>query len=427
MCPDNSAASTPSLEQLRQKIDGVNDAMLELFIQRMELARQVAESKRQTGKAVADMGRERAIVAHVRSNTPPELQDYATALFSVLMETSRAYQHQHLGSEADPLYVAITQALDTSPAIFPVMPAIACQGVEGSYAQLACEKLARHPQISFYSSFEEVFTAVESGACSLGVVPIENSTAGSVTAVYDLMMKHRFHIVRTARFKVDHCLLARPGVSLDDIRYVYSHPQALAQCSQFFARNPQITAVSVANTAVAAQMVAGSGSQGQDQELAHELAQEQAQDQGQEPGQGHDRDRLHGQKTACAAIASAYAGELNGLQVLGHAIQNNGANYTRFACISRDLCIYPGADRASFALVTPHRPGALYQILARLYALDINMTKLESRPVPGHDFEFIFYFDIQAPAAAPGFARLMCGLKELSQDFRFLGSYYEVV
>ena len=383
----DDAAPAVDLSDLRAQIDDIDDRMLELFVRRMGVSKEIARRKRASGARIADFARERAVIADVTSKAPEELRDYVATLFGMVMEMSRSHQH---GPSADaPLAQAIESALAQAPAVFPGSAPVACQGVEGAYAQIACDKLFKHPDISFLGSFEAVFEAVEQGRCPFGVVPLENSTAGSVTSVYDLMMRHDFHIVRTARVKVDHSLLARPGTRLQDVRVVYSHPQALAQCSRFLDENPQIRAVPVANTAQAARMVSSCD----------------------DPG--------------AAAISSPRAGELYGLVPLGRAIQDDGANYTRFACISKGLTIYPGADRASFALITPHKPGALCRILSRLYALDVNMTKLESRPVPGHDFEFMFYFDVEAPAAAPGFSDMLCQIESLSEEFRFLGCYSE--
>lgn len=389
MTEENKQAATYDLAQLRAEIDQVDDQILDLFAQRMVIAGQIAASKRQTGKQVLDSSREQAILAGVRSKAPKGMEDYAASLFTTLMEMSRAYQHDLLDGES-PLCEAVRQALAQAPSIFPSSASVAVQGTEGAFAQQACERVFKHPAITYFPTFEGVFSAVEQGRCPFGIVPLENSTAGSVNRVYDLMREHDFHIVRTVRVKVDHCLLVPHGTRLEDVTCIISHPQALAQCSGFLDGHPQIQADPVGNTAMAARQVA----------------------QASEPG--------------LAAIASRNCAELYGLDVLVGDIQDEGANFTRFACIARDLIIYPGADRASFSLVTPHRPGALCQVLSRLAMMDVNVRKLESRPLAGRDFEFMFYFDIEQQAADPSFPETLAAVESLSEEFRYLGSYAEV-
>jgi chorismate mutase/prephenate dehydratase len=381
---------TVDLSDLRAQIDEIDDEMLDLFVRRMGVSERIALRKREAGARIADFSRERAILADMTSKAPQELSSYVETLFSMVMEMSRSYQQKSLSGSKTPWARAIDEALASAPAVFPSTAEVACQGVEGAFGQIACDKLFKHADIAYFGSFEGVFRAVEQGEYPFGVVPLENSAAGTVNQVYDLMMRFDFHIVRTVRVKVDHCLLAKPGMRLEDMRVVYSHPQALAQCSRFLDEHPGIRAVPVANTAQAARMVSEEG------------------------------------KDDVCAIASQRAGDIYGLVPLGRAIQDNAANYTRFACIAPRLMVYPGADKASFALVTPHKPGALCRVLSRLYALDINMTKLESRPIPGHDFEFMFYFDVDAPAAEPGFSEMLSQIESLSDEFRYLGSYSEI-
>ena len=263
--------------------------------------------------------------------------------------------------------------------------------MEGAYSQLACDRLFRRPNVFYFASFEAVFTAIEKGLCRYGVIPLENSTAGSVNVVYDLMQKHNFRIVRSVRLKVDHNLLAKPGTKLADIREIYSHEQAISQCGAFLARHPEITVIRCENTAAAAKRVAESG----------------------DPG--------------AAALASRACAELYGLACLADAVQDRGSNFTRFICIAKDLEIYPGADRTSLMMVLPHRPGSLYQVLSRFYALGINLNKLESRPMPERNFEFMFYFDLETSVYAPRFRQLMGELPALCEEFSYLGSYSEVV
>ena len=378
------------LNELRNEINQIDDEMLNLFLRRMEISSQVADYKRARGLAIYQPQREREILKKVADKAGPELSGYARVLFSMLMELSKSSQNKQNNKEIE-LYHRIAEAIENTPRLFPQAPMVACQGVEGANSQIACEKMFKNPLILYFKSFESVFSAIEQGLCQYGILPIENSTAGSVKKVYDLMIRHNFSIVRTFRLKVDHNLLAKNGTKLSDIKEIYSHEQALNQCSSFLESLTGVKIIAVENTAVAAQMVAQSD------------------------------------RTDIAAISSRSCAELYGLINLAPSIQDKDNNRTRFICISKNLEIYPGADKTSIMMVLPHRPGSLYRVLARLYVLGINVTKLESRPIPDRDFEFMFYFDLDTSIYSEEYVQLMCELDDLCEEFRYLGSYSEVV
>ena len=378
------------LTEIRQEIDGIDQELVRLFCARMNLSAQVADYKKANNLPIFVPARERAILQKVAQMAGPEMENYTRVLYSMLFELSRSYQSKRNG-EISPLYQAISQAIEHTPKLFPQNPIVACQGVEGAYSQIACEKIFKSPLIMYFKSFDAVFNAIEQGMCQYGILPIENSTAGSVTKVYDLMIRHNFSIVRTFRLKIDHNLLANPGAALSDIKTIYSHEQAISQCSDFLHSLPGVNVVPVENTALASEMVAKSGSK------------------------------------EVAALSSRSCAELYGLQCLAASVQDKGNNRTRFICISKNLEIYPGADKTSIMMVTPHKPGALYKVLARLYTLGINVTKLESRPIPDREFEFMFYFDLETSIYSEEYVQLMCELDELCEEFKYLGSYTEVV
>lgn len=378
------------LTEIRQEIDGIDQELVRLFCARMNLSAQVADYKKANNLPIFVPARERAILQKVARMAGPEMENYTRVLYSMLFELSRSYQSKRNG-EISPLYQTISQAIEHTPKLFPQSPIVACQGVEGAYSQIACEKIFKSPLIMYFKSFDAVFNAIEQGMCQYGILPIENSTAGSVTKVYDLMIRHNFSIVRTFRLKIDHNLLANPGAALSDIKTIYSHEQAISQCSDFLHSLPGINVVPVENTALASEMVAKSGSK------------------------------------EVAALSSRSCAELYGLQCLAASVQDKGNNRTRFICISKNLEIYPGADKTSIMMVTPHKPGALYKVLARLYTLGINVTKLESRPIPDREFEFMFYFDLETSIYSEEYVQLMCELDELCEEFKYLGSYTEVV
>lgn len=378
------------LTEIRKDIDKIDDELVRLFCARMNLSAQVADYKKANNMPILVPARERAILQNVAEKAGPEMADYTRVLYSMLFELSRSYQSKRNG-ELSALYEEISQSIERTPKLFPQTPIVACQGVEGAYSQIACEKIFKSPFIMYFKNFEAVFTAIEQGMCQYGILPIENSTAGSVTKVYDLMIKHNFSIVRTFRLKIDHNLLVIPGTKLSDIKTVYSHEQAINQCSEFLQSLPGVNVIPVANTAVAAEMVAKS--------VRHDVA----------------------------ALSSRSCAELYGLECLAASVQDKGNNRTRFICISKNLEIYPGSDKTSIMMILPHKPGSLYRVLARLYTLGINVTKLESRPIPDREFEFMFYFDLETSIYSEEFVQLICELDELCEEFKYLGSYTEVV
>ena len=378
------------LKELRQEIDAIDDELVHLFVARMDVAARVADYKRKNNLPIFHPGREREILQSVAQKAGPEMGNYARVLYSMMFELSRSYQSKRNGEES-PLYRQITQAIENTPKLFPQAPMVACQGVEGAYSQIACEKIFKAPFILYFKNFEAVFNAIEQGMCQYGILPIENSTAGSVNKVYDLMIRHNFSIVRTFRLKVDHNLLANPGTKLEDIKEIYSHEQAINQCGDFLHGLSGVNSIPVANTAMAAEIVAKSG------------------------------------RRDVAALSSRSCAELYGLKCLANSVQDMGNNHTRFICISRNLEIYPGSDKTSIMMILNHKPGALYKVLARLYTLGINVTKLESRPLPDREFEFMFYFDLETSIYSEEYIQLMCELDDLCEEFKYLGSYTEVI
>ena len=378
------------LKELRGEIDRIDDQLVKLFVERMDIAAGVANYKRANNLPIFVPAREREKLADVAEKAGPEMANYTRVLYSMLFELSRSYQSKR-NSTISPLYDKIKQAIEKTPKLFPQAPMVACQGVEGAYSQIACEKIFKNPFIMYFKNFDGVFTAIEQGLCQYGILPIENSTAGSVKKVYDLMIKHNFSIVRTFRLKVDHNLLVNSGATMESIKEIYSHEQALSQCAEFLNNFPGVKITAVENTAVAAELVAKSG------------------------------------RTDVAAISSRSCAELYNLKCLATSVQDQGNNYTRFICISKNMEIYPGADKTTIMMVLNHRPGALYRVLARLYVLGINVTKLESRPLPDRDFEFMFYFDLDTSIYSEEFIQLMCELDDLAEEFKYLGSYSEVV
>jgi chorismate mutase/prephenate dehydratase len=376
------------LSEIREKIDTVDDQLLKLFLERMSLAEEVAAYKNEHHLPILNKERERAVLARVTEQSG-EKERYAYHLFSTLFELARSRQAELISA---PTRVAaqVKASLEAGSAVFPQTGLVACQGVEGANSQMACDRLLPRGNIVYVKTFEAVVAAVESGLCKFGVLPIENSSNGSVRAVYELLQDHRLSIVRSTRLCIRHELLALPGVKMDDITEIYSHEQAIGQCSHFLEGLNGVRVIPCDNTAAAAKMVS-------------------------ERGDRH-----------AAAISSHACAELYGLESVRDDIQDSDNNYTRFICIAKDPVIYAGANRISLVIACDNKPGALYEILSKLAALGINMTKLESCPVTGRNFEFIFFLELEASVLEPGVLSMLEELERSCQNFQFLGNYAEV-
>ena len=375
------------LQDYRNQLDQIDDQLAALFKRRMETVKLVADYKKEHSTPVMAAGRERDILYRVTDLCGEELQEYTKILYSTLLELSRDYQEDRLTSGESKLCRDILAAAEGS-GDFPSRAVVACQGIEGAYSQMACDKMFSLPQILYFGRFDGVFRAVENGMCRYGILPIENSAAGSVTEVYDLMEKYNCKIVRSLKLKVEHCLLAKPGVKLGDIKEVVAHEQALNQCSDFLkSSNVKVTVFD--NNARAAKYVSKS------------------------------------ERADIAAIASAGCADLYGLRILSDRVSNTDHNYTRFICISKNLEIYEGANKITFVASASHRPGSLYSLIAKFATRGLNISKLESRPIPGKDFEFRFYFDVDASVRSADTQAILSQL-EKEPFFTFLGAYSEV-
>ncbi|MBR3777312.1 MAG: chorismate mutase [Kiritimatiellae bacterium] len=378
------------ISEIRDAIDAIDGEIAELYLKRMKIIETVAESKRERGAPVADPARERQILSRVTEAVGETYENGARLLFTTLFGITKARQRVILNGEGE-FANSIRRSVAETRGKFPLRALVACPGVEGAYAQQAASRMFPLPTIVYFNDFEKIFEAVEKGLCPYGILPIENSAAGSVAAVYDLMQKHRFHIVRSLKLKIDHVLLAPKGTRLSDVKVIESHPHALAQCSEFFRAHSDIEMKPAINTATAAEALAANKTPG------------------------------------AAVIASRTCAELYGLEVIAESIQNAALNYTRFICIAKNPEIYSDANKISVMLSLPHRPGSLNDIIAKFSAINVNLTKLESRPVPGMDFEFRFIFEFEASISDPSVLSLLADLAadpEIDR-FTFLGAYSE--
>ena len=379
-----------NLDQMRNDIDAIDSQIAELFRKRMETSLDIARYKKENNIPILNSSREKEVLHKVSEQVGEPFDGYARFIFNTIFEASRSCQNNYWAKESD-LAQEISEALENTPKLFPNKAVVACQGVPGAYSQAACEKLFEVPSIMYFNSFEGVFNAVEKGLCRYGILPIENSSYGSVGAVYDLMQNYNFHIVKSLRLRVSHNLMAKAGTKLSDVREIFSHEQAIGQCGEFLKSLKDVKVTVCENTALAAKMVAES-----------------------------DRNDV-------AAISSKECLDLYGLELLKNQRQVSDNNYTRVICISKKLEIYPGSNRISLILSLPHVPRSLYHTIAKFSALGINLTKLESRPIPGSDFEFMFYFDLEASVYSQELINLLCELDNQPETFVFLGSYIETI
>jgi len=372
------------LSEIRKEIDSIDAELIKLFTRRMECSKQVAEFKKANNAPVLNIKREKEILGNVEKQGG-EYGYAAQLLFSNIMELSRGLQHDIIGSGKE-----IRQLIGNAKTSISKNNnvKIALQGVKGANSHEATMRLFPTGTPVFYKSFAQVFEAVNNAEADYGVLPVENSSAGSVADVYDLILKYRFYIVKALNLPISYCLCGIKQSELDDIEQVWSHPQALAQCTDFTTKHNFMTVPSP-NTAIAAQ----------------DIAKEK---------------RLN-----CGALCNKKAVEEYGLKVLAEGCENNKDNSTRFIVISKELIIPPDADKISLCFSLPHIKGALYNVLGRFSSNGMNLTKLESRPMDGAAFEYLFYLDFQGSIHSEKVINLLCALSEEMPEFSFLGNYKE--
>lgn len=389
--PDEHAIESEGLGHLRQAIETVDQQLLDLFRQRMAIARQIAAVKAKSQASIFDADREQAVLAEAGRALSEDCRR-AESLMRTIMRLSRSTQYEQLLASGHDFELG--RQIQVAPDAWPALSRVAYQGTVGSYSSQACQILFPDAYASLRTlqtgTFAEACDWVQDGSADAAVLPLENSTAGTVDDVYDLLLKHRLYVWRSLDLPVNHCLLGLSGTHLDDIRTVVSHPQALAQCSEIIRRRGWIAREAM-NTAFAAEDVA-------------------TQD---------DR--------TVAAIASRPAAETFGLDVLLPAVNNAAGNQTRFIVIGRDLVITPDASRVSLILRVPHQSGALAQTLAVFADRNLNLTKIESRPDPASPWTYLFYLDFACTAA--DCSQALAALLQLSREMpmmRLLGWYGEM-
>ena len=373
------------LKELRDEIDVIDRQMVDLFEQRMELCQQVAEYKINTGKKVFDRSRETAKLDTLKGLTHNEFNRHGVEeLFQQIMAMSRKLQYQLLaqnGVVGRLPFIAVDE-IERSKV------RVVFQGVEGAYSQAAMKQFFTGEITSFHvEQWRDAMEAIAEGSADFAVLPIENSTAGSVNDMYDLLVEFENYIVGEQIIRCEHRLLGLPGTELSDIRRVYSHPQGLSQCKPFLEEHRDWKQIPMENTAVAAKRVAEDGDKSQ------------------------------------AAIASAFAGKRFGLQVLADRIYVNEANSTRFIIVTNQRVFRKDADKISICFELPHTSGSLYNMLSHFIYNNINMTKIESRPITGRNWEYRFFIDFEGNLNDSSVKNALRGIREEARNMKILGNY----
>lgn len=376
------------LDDIRENINAIDNEIIKLYEKRLSLCDKVAQYKKSTGKAVLDRERENNVLKRLCDMSLPENREAVRGLYTRIFDISRSRQASLIATET-PLTEEITQA-EKKNGIFPKSASVACQGTCGAYSEIACNTLFENPSTLFFENFESVFSAVSNGLCEYGILPFENSIYGSVSEVYEMLSRFEGFVVRSVKLPIHHALLAPGGTKLCDIKEVLSHKQAIGQCSAFLSKNTGIKVTPCENTAVAAKTVAESG------------------------------------RRDIAAICSPTCAAKYGLSVLERDLQNSSVNYTMFYCISKKLEIFPDVTKVAFMFNIKNEAGSLESVLSRFAVSGINLTKIESRPIPGKDFEFMFYAEADTNGLPEETLKLFSCLETELDFFKFIGAYTEI-
>lgn len=372
------------LLELRDKIDVIDSQIVELYEKRMDICRQVAEYKISTGKKVFDKQREMEKLSRVKSLTHNDFNSHGIEeLFEQIMSMSRKLQYRLLaenGSLGKLPFIGV-EKLETTGA------RVVFQGAEGAYSQAAMMKFFGNEINSFHvDSFRDAMSAIDEGSADFAVLPIENSTAGIVSEIYDLLQEYENYIVGEQIIKIEHCLLGVPGADISQIKRVYSHPQSLMQSARYLG-NHDWQQISMQNNAFAAQKVATE----------------------KDPSQ--------------AAIAGEQAAEVYGLKVLQKGINDSGNNSTRFIIVTNQKIFRKDANKISICFELPHESGSLYHMLSHFIYNNLNMTKIESRPIEDRTWEYRFFIDFDGNLADSAVKNALRGLRDEARNMKILGNY----
>jgi len=373
------------LMEIRNEIDEIDAQIVSLYEKRMDASKRVAEYKIETGKKVFDKKREEEKIRKVKSLTSNEFNCHGIEeLFEQIMSMSRKLQYQLLakkGSLGKLPFIGV-DSLDTQKA------RVVFQGAQGAYSELAMKRYFGDQINSFHvETFRDAMSAIDEGSADFAVLPIENSTAGIVSEIYDLLVEFENYIVGEQIIRIEHCLLGLPGSRIEDIRRVYSHPQSLMQSARYLEQHSDWQQIGMKNNAFAAAKIV------------------------------EDQDKTQ------AAIASAYAGEVYGLEVLKQGINHSDTNSTRFIIVTNQKIFRKDAGKVSICFEVPHESGSLYHMLSHFIYNNLNMSKIESRPIEGRNWEYRFFIDFEGNLADSAVKNALRGLRDEARNMKILGNY----
>ncbi len=373
------------LLELRGEIDKIDKEIVSLYEKRMEISKQVAEYKIETGKKVFDKAREEEKLTALKNMTHNEFNRHGIVeLFEQIMSMSRKLQYQLLSEKGalGKLPFIGVGTLDTQRA------RVVFQGAEGAYSQAAMKQYFGEEISSFHvDTFRDAMSAIDEGSADFAVLPIENSTAGIVSEIYDLLVEFENYIVGEQVIRIEHCLMGLPGTKKEDIRTVYSHPQSLMQSARYLNEHAGWRQISMQNNAFAAQKVKEDGDKSQ------------------------------------AAIASAYAAEAYGLEVLERGVNQSSSNSTRFIIVTNQKIFRKDAGKVSICFEVPHESGSLYHMLSHFIYNNLNMNRIESRPIEDRNWEYRFFIDFDGNLADSAVKNALRGLRDEARNMKILGNY----
>ncbi len=372
------------LAELRGQLDEIDAKIVELYEKRMEISKGVAQYKIETGKKVLDKAREEEKIQKVKSLTHNEFNSYGVAeLFEQIMAMSRKLQYQMIAENGgyNKLPFIKVDELETEKA------RVVFQGAEGAYSHAAMMQYFGDEVNSFHvDTFRDAMIAIDEGRADFAVLPIENSTAGIVSEIYDLLVEFENYIVGEQVIKIEHCLMATPGTKIEDIKTVYSHPQSLMQSARYL-NNHSWQQISMQNNAFAAKKIAD------------------------------EQDKTQ------AAIAGEHAAKLYGLEILEKGVNQSSTNSTRFIIVTNQKIFKEDAKKVSICFEVPHESGSLYHMLSHFIFNNLNMNKIESRPIEDRNWEYRFFIDFDGNLSDSAVKNALRGLREEARNMKILGNY----